>query len=261
MTANSSARWGLSGSTLKLIACLIMIIDHTAVALLKYGILTGNPLHLNEATILQLNQLYQILRKVGRPAFPIFCFLIVEGFVHTRNEWSYFRKLLLFSFVSELPFDLALGKLSYFRRFSLRNALGWIRELPNTSLFYHQNVYFTLAIGLLVLIAMKRFDRCLLLQLTVMILGMKVALLMKTDYSFKGVGMISILYLYRASRPLQVISGVLTSAWEMPAPAAYLLISLYNGKRGAKLKYFFYFFYPVHLLVLAVIRILINPLG
>lgn len=254
LTNKNLQRYGISGSTLKILACLIMLIDHSAVAILRYGILNGNPFSLSPETVQTLGQFYKILRKVGRPAFPIFCFLLVEGFLHTRNEWDYLKKMVIFSLLSELPFDFALSRNDFLCSFSFSHLGDWIRQIPSSNLFQHQNVYFTLAIGLLVLIAMDRAGDNILLALSCMFIGMRIAWFLHTDYSYKGVGMIAMLYLFRFRRELQLMVGALTSAWEMPAPAAYLFVCLYNGTRGLKLKYFFYFFYPVHLILLGLIR-------
>ena len=76
-----------------------------------------------------------------------------------------------------------------------------------------------------------------------------------TDYNFKGVFLIAILYLMRQSTAVQCVGGACSVAWELPAPIAFLPIWLYNGFRGLKMKYFFYWFYPVHLLILSLICI------
>ncbi|SHK36480.1 TraX family protein [Hespellia stercorisuis] len=227
---------GLSGSTLKMIAIITMLIDHIgATIVLRILIQTQDP---------HMFLIYQILRKIGRISFPIFCFLLVEGFLHTHDVKKYALRLGIFAVISEIPFDLALT-----RDPSLYNE--------------HQNVFLTLLIGLLVLAGLRyiecRLSMYSVAQMAAYLLcvsgGMALAYFLKTDYDYRGVICIVILYLSRNNRLLQCVLGALSFLWEIPASAAFVLIYLYNGKRGFQMKYFFYLFYPVHLLILyAVIR-------
>ncbi len=225
--------FGISGSTLKLIAVITMLIDHTGAtvirAVTRLPAVAGNP---DLRSFWQ--NVYSISRDIGRIAFPIFCFLLVEGFLHTRSPRRYACRLLIFALISEVPFDLALKG-------------NWY--VPN-----YQNVYFTLLIGLLVLIGIRYITnnetQHLLLAVIPIAAGMVLAWRMKTDYGYKGVFLISVLYMMRQSRLYQCIAGAASIAWELPAPVAFIPVYFYNGRRGLSLKYFFYWFYPVHLLVL-----------
>lgn len=240
-------RKGPSGSTLKLIAIITMLIDHVAAAVLMRFLKTrGSTVDgslisgLIESGMLQ--QIYDTMRGVGRIAFPIFCFLLVEGFEHTRDRKKYALRLGLFALLSEIPFDLAFS--------------GCVLE------FHYQNVFFTLFLGLLTMMAYRwteeqtrwdAFPRTLLLMIEVLV-GMGAAELLSTDYGGRGVWCIMMLYLFRKKRVWQVVAGCLAFFWwELPAVIAFLPIALYNGKRGWNVKYFFYFFYPVHLLLLYLI--------
>ena len=111
----------LSGSVLKLIAVFSMLVDHTAAALLYSPSLPP---------LFQIGShpitLYSLMRGFGRLAFPLYCFLLVEGFSHTKNALRYGKRLLFFALISEIPWNLAF----------------------HNSLFYRkQNVYFTLFLG------------------------------------------------------------------------------------------------------------------
>ena len=234
-------RFGITGSTLKLIATITMFIDHFGAVVVRQ--LIRHPYIQASAEYRALwMEIYNYMRKVGRIAFPIYCFLLVEGFIYTRSRRNYFHRLVLFALISELPFDLVLkGNLIYPKK---------------------QNVYFTLAIGFLVLMAIEYLtDNCrrnLLMASTAILPGMLLAQQMKTDYNFKGIFMISAIYLFRRDRLDQCISGAIASSWECPAPLAFLPIYFYNGKRGWKLKYFFYFFYPGHLILIYFINMFVQ---
>lgn len=231
---------GISGSTLKIIAIISMLTDHIgAVVVLGF---------LQHAWYGQwLINLYYVMRLlIGRIAFPIFCFLLVEGFGHTRNAAKYALRLFVFALVSEIPFDLAFeGKLF----------------APK-----YQNVFFTLFIGLLVMMAYKGITERLkaavwiklILYIAALAAGMGIAWLLKTDYDAIGVGCIMALYIFRRNKAAQITAGCagffascfFTGGSELTAPLAFIPIGFYNGKRGLKMKYFFYLFYPLHLLVL-----------
>jgi len=230
-------RVGFSGSTLKILACGSMLIDHTGAAVVRT--LLRSPAVSDPALRSELGQLYTWMRAVGRLAFPIFCFLLVEGFMHTRNVEKYARRLLLFALLSEFPFDFAL----------------------KSSWFYpaKQNVYFTLLIGLLVMWGQQIFRDCTVLQALVFMAGLMAGQLLRTDYGYKGVFLIEVLCLLRYYRTAQCICGGIAFSYEKWAPLSMIFCWLYNGKRGIRLKYIFYFFYPAHLLVLGAIRHFVIP--
>lgn len=228
----------LSGSTLKIIAICAMAIDHFAASVIYYGILLNRsgqasvPLFSINAWIV----IYQVMRTIGRIAFPIFCFLLVEGFVHTSNRKKYAIRLFLFALLSEFPFDIAL----------FTSPADW----------NYQNVFFTLLIGLLVIWGMELVQEMkfhLPLRLLILFAGCCLAFLLKTDYDYKGIILIVLLYYFRNNRVLLTLTGCLSLLWEAPACLAFLPINLYNGKRGLQMKYFFYAFYPLHLLLYAAI--------
>lgn len=119
----------LNASDIKLVAIITMLIDHIGAFIIE-SLMQMVDYESSTYTVLDLTD--QIMRSIGRLAFPIFAFFIAVGFTHTRNKWKYFSRLLLFGLISEIPFDLA----------------------NNSKLFYlgYQNVYFTLAFGLLAII-------------------------------------------------------------------------------------------------------------
>ena len=236
-------RFSVSGSTLKIIAIISMLIDHTGAAVIR-------PLRNALPESMQLTKdfltlLYPISRNIGRLAFPIFCFLLVEGFFHTRNVYKYAKRLLIFAFISEIPFDYALGK----------SLFDW----------HHQNVYFTLFFGLLVMISLSEIDKLkpttplkrlpyYFLQMSICILPLIIAQRCYFDYRFRGIMVIMVLYGFRQNRNEQTAMGALTISWEDWGPFAFIPIWFYNGKRGLSLKYLFYWFYPAHLIILGFLK-------
>jgi len=228
----------LSGSSLKIIAIITMLIDHIGAVVLLHGyILPNSPMIALGTSIADVYNVYLVLRFIGRIAFPIFCFLLVQGFIHTSNKRNYAVRLFIFALISEIPFDIAVN-----------NALFTLDV---------QNVFFTLLIGFLVIWLIDKWEDKIYLHIIFIGLGMYLAHLLATDYSYWGVALITAFYYFRAWPVLQTISGSLLLLWEAPAIIAFIPINMYNGKRGLSMKYFFYIFYPAHLLLLALIRYLI----
>lgn len=245
-------RKGISGSTLKLMACIIMLIDHIGAAIVWRMILQRAEAQGLVGMIVgdELYRLYRILRDVGRLAFPIYCFLLVEGFQRTSHKIKYGLRLGLFALLSEIPFDLAFED----------HFFDW----------EYQNVFFTLAIGLMAMIVSEKWnfslgktrmgaDKSLMLiangvvELVIFGAGAALAEVMGTDYGAKGILSIALLYLFRRNKLSQTIAGALSFVWETTAPLAFIPIWFYDGRRGINLKYVFYLFYPLHLLLLYLI--------
>ena len=226
-----------SGSILKWLAIFIMLVDHLGASLIEVFLLNG--CHNSPLAGMITNQALwwsvdTVLRRIGRSAFPIFCFLLVEGAVHTRDIGKYARRLLAFALVSEIPFDLAL-----------RNYFPW---------WAHQNVFFTLLLGLLVIRVFRRSAGREWRGVLSLGAASLLAELGGTDYGATGVLVIALMYLLRENRiaALAVSYILLASSGriELCALPGFLALLLYNGKRGRQPKYFFYWFYPVHLLAL-----------
>jgi len=223
-----SRKFGISAAVLKWIAVVTMIIDHFAVAVYpqfasyEYSV-------------------YYIMRKVGRIAFPIYCFLLVEGFFHTKNVAKYLRNCILFAILSEIPFDMAIfGKVFY----------------PKG-----QNVYFTLCIGLATLMILNKLrerqaPQYLLLQALMVALAASAGQFLEVDYHWKGVLFIVMFYYMRNMQEwIRNLVGICAFAYEGTAPLAFLPIHFYDGTRGKQMKYLFYAIYPIHLLIFGLIRL------
>lgn len=241
MEEKGVARWkALNGNILKIIAIVTMMIDHIGAGIIEVKILgisdnTNWEAIFNSPELMGWMQIDMFMRLIGRISFPIFCFLLVEGFLHTRNVKKYALRLLAFSLISEIPFDLVFRG-SWFE-------VGY------------QNVFFTLFLGLLALIAMERFRESFWKQAGAMALCCAAAIFLKTDYSAFGVFFVVVLYLLRYNHVMQTVLGSVFLLWEPTAILAFIPIRMYNGTRGKwNLKYIFYAFYPAHLLVIAVIQ-------
>ncbi|MCM1135684.1 MAG: conjugal transfer protein TraX [Clostridium sp.] len=246
-------RLELSGGTLKIMALIFMLIDHTAAIvfppiLRRYGVTYFGDISIEymrglllEGTVGVIYVLYQVMRRIlGRLAFPIYCFLLVEGFEKTGSRGKYAGRLLAFALISEVPFNLA------FRG-----------RLFDTS---YQNVFFTLLLGLLMMWLMELIQtRAASLYLAcfgclaVFTAAALIAEFIQCDYGAHGTIAIGLLYFFRRDKIKQLIAGCVAFFWEFTAMFSFIFIGFYRGRRGIKLKYVFYIFYPAHLLILYLI--------
>lgn len=220
----------MKSSTLKILACLFMFIDHVGYILFPKLI---------------------VLRIIGRLAFPIFAYFIAEGYRKTKDITDYLGRLLLFALISQIPFAAAFKTT-------------------------HLNIFFTLAMGLYGLYIYdkhKRFEYVILIALVCEILN--------TDYGLYGVLLVfffnynledfkkmarDVILLTIVAQGLQAVrmyftvssiyfyrNLIFTLGVQPLCLFSLILIKFYNGERGLKLKYLFYGFYPVHLLILVFI--------
>ncbi len=138
---------GITGTTLKIIAMIAMFIDHFAAIFINDYLMSMIPpagslqeqlqWYAENPQINILRYVLVIMRLIGRFGFPLFAFLIVEGFQHTHSVKKYALNLAIFSVISELPFNLGF----------------------TSKLFYtgYQSVYFTLLFGLLCITGIHYF--------------------------------------------------------------------------------------------------------
>ena len=236
---------GLSQESLKLIACMTMLVDHLAVI-----IVMGSLYSTHHGMRLEI---YETMRLIGRIAFPIYCFLLAEGSAHTHNHARYGLRLAICALLSELPYDLALwGRITW----------------------QHQNVMVTLFLGFCALEVMKRCPN-LPLKLLLALPFAALAEFAGGDYGAKGIMLVVLFALTRRipHRHLAQVLGIwfifspnhamflnwtrrfsiTTQEW---AVLAILPITLYDGRKVTKSKavqWGFYLFYPAHLLLLYLI--------
>lgn len=227
---------------LKMVAVISMLVDHTAATVIRA--LRSSPILANFPWLsAHITQVYKLMRRFGRLAFPIYCFFIVEGYFRTHDVKKYILRLSILAVLSEFPFDYALHH--------------------GQALMTKQNVYFTLLIGLLVIWAINDWFRGMTaVQLIIMIFGIILAKFLRTDYQYHGVFLIEMLYVTRFSRAIQSLCGGTYISWYEGSHTAFsfVLTFFYNNKRGRPMKLFFYWFYPIHLLVLGFIAYVLMPM-
>lgn len=221
----------MSSFSLRLIALVSMCVDHAGLALFPS---------------------VGAFRCVGRLAFPLYCFLIAQGYRHTRDARAYGRRLLLAAILSEIPFDLLI-----FGR------IGCAIE---------QNVLFSLLLGLLSLRAADALGGRPLYALLVTSTLALVAMAARVSYGWLGIALCLVFGLCGGRKRILgaaaalllytlglLLSGVALS-WVLVSLCSLLslpLLALYNGKRGPRaplITFLFYAAYPVHLLSLAALR-------
>jgi len=210
----------LNSFQLKCIAIITMVIDHMGAVLFPE---------------------YLLFRYVGRISFPIFCFLLVEGFFYTRNVKKYMLRLGMFALLSEIPYDLA------FREEYLE--------------FTRQNVFFTLCIGVAMMYAVSQTNNQTI-KVTYVLLAMWAAQFVASDYGYKGILLIAIYYFCRENLIAKITLGsfwnfIWNESIQGYGAISSVFIGLYNGQKGKSMKYIFYVFYPVHLLILHVISVIV----
>jgi hypothetical protein len=231
----------VNGCTFKLLACALMVVDHVGEIFFPGQV---------------------ILRLIGRLVFPTFAYLIAEGFRHTKDPTAYLGRLFLFALISQ-PFYM------------------FAFNFPHV----HFNIFFTLAAGLYAIYAYNKGG-----GYGPVILAAASTEFVRASFGSPGVLMIFFMYRYldnyRRMALAVFLIGILgllrfniwacftspgftptltylathsvSSLFQPLGCLAVLLIALYNGKQGPKMKYFFYLFYPVHLAVLGLIRVAVG---
>lgn len=221
---------------LKLIACITMFIDHFGAVIVP------------DLPVPYMADLYYACRIIGRIAFPIYCFLLVEGMQKTRNPNQYILRLGIGILLAEIPSDILF-----------EGGFSWAS----------QSVMVTLTLGAIMLLCMQKTDeewRKLLIAIPFALL----AEFVKSDYGGWGIAMIAAFALfdqtYAQCVGLFLVNFLMDSAKvpvfgsripiQLFAVLAMIPIGLYNGKKlthNRALQWGFYLFYPLHLLLLWVI--------
>lgn len=182
-----------------------------------------------------------ILRAIGRLAFPIFAFQIGIGFKNTKSKEKYILRMLIFTIISQMPFYLAF-------KYAIE---------PN-----HLNIGATLTCGLLALYCLEKINNKTLKYLCSFLVVL-IGALIPMDYGWLGITMIIVLYYFDIDKIFASIFFLVAvasdciidnSLFSLPQAIALIPMLLYNGKKGPNMKYLFYAFYPLHLLILFAIK-------
>ena len=232
-----------------MIACVTMLLDHIgAVIVLEcFHQATG-------ATKGIWLEAYNLLRTIGRLAFPIYCFLLVEGVCRTRNPKKYGLRLLIGMLLSEIPYDLA-----FYGR------VNW----------QEQSVMVTLLLGFVMLEIMKKCPKHLLKLLEVLPFAFAAEKL-GSDYGAMGILVIAVfaftqnlkykhlwqflgIWFIFSPNHLMMLNWLGGIHWTIQELAVFAVvpIALYSGKKATNsklLQWVFYLFYPAHLLLLYLIQ-------
>lgn len=231
----------MSSFTLKIIAIATMLIDHI-------GFLGESILGVNHPAAI----VFRIMRCVGRISMPLFIFMIAEGCTHTRDIKKYMRSLFIFAIISEIPFDIFVNSAHQITQ----------NSPPKLYTFGMQNVFFTLLIGVIAVFLYQKILTTKLKWLAFLpvIPLMLLAEVMNTDYGWIGVLGIFIVYIMpnKYLKLLALTAVITASILGKPIEMAVgfvsvLLVLLYNGKRGYNIKWFFYWFYPIHISCLSML--------
>lgn len=237
----------VTAATLKWYGCATMFFYSLSMTVVQNGLL-----HVNRFSNVQLREMWAadpelmalsswaaVFQLLGGLAIPVFAFLLVEGFLHTKNYKAYLIRMLAFALLSEIPFDFAMsGKL-----------LDW------TS----QNMLFTLTIGLVMLYGLRLFAAGKGVKLLIVLAAVLWSVLVKTQFGLCMILLIAIYYLLKDHKAKLWLSGAVSLLY-VTGPVSNFVLKRYNHQRGEQPnKYLFYILYPLHLLVLGVITFCILP--
>lgn len=217
-----------SGADLKRIALVSMTLDHFGAIVLEPFLDTGFSFVLFNKTLYIISLLYWLCRLVGRIAFPLYGFSLVQGFIHTSNRWKYGLRLFIFALISQPFFSLALND----AWFSLKNL----------------NIFFTLALALVTLAGFESFkNQSIVLRFGLVLASAALAELSGMDWGWLGISIIFGIYYFRLQPIYALLVVIVFGAMQITAPLSALFIERYNGQKGKVNKYFHYIYYPLHL--------------
>lgn len=224
----------MSSFVIKIIACVTMILDH-----IKYS----GPIFENFFT-----------EYLGRLSFPLFAFLIAEGYSHTSDLKKYYKRLFIFGLISQIPFMF------------FRMLVGEWKML---------NIMFTLLFGLICITTYDKINKKYI-SIPIVIVIIFLGEILRVDYGWLGVMTVFIMYLLRNNKKfLPLVYGIIIFVYYYSiAGSEYIIltrnvllmlftwsstfiINMYNGEKGKSMKYFFYWFYPLHMLIVYLLHFVV----
>lgn len=237
---------GFSHNALIIIAMFTMFLDHFALTIIQNSKLFGYDAGLYASAISipegkKWLTIYSVLRTIGRISFPIYSFLIVEGFRKSNNVFKYILRVFILAIISEIPYDMMVFNHLYS--------------------FEVQNVLFTYVVALIMLSIMRVMsDWPVVLTIIPAIIAQMIVLFLKTDYKEWGILLIYVLYIFRNDLNVKCLLTLIITAI-MTAGKYYgfgivsvFFIFFYDGTKGyLNLKRIHYLFYPIHMLILFLI--------
>lgn len=216
---------------LKLVACITMLIDHLGLAIFNNNI---------------------FMRGIGRIAMPIFAFQVGVGFKHTHSKLKYIFRMLLCGIISEIPFLLLLL------------SSGIIPSLiPESITYFSLNICFTFAIALTSLYFLEKGKETPIFYI-VSIFIVLLSIVIPMDYGIFAVLLVILSYFAKDKKIILTLGTILiaivyflirNNALQLYMLLALPFILLYNNQKGKSLKYYFYAFYPLHMLLIALVKI------
>ena len=181
-----------------------------------------------------------VLQAMETVAVPIFVFLLFEGFQHTSDWKKYLARLVGLALLTEIPYDLAMN--------------GKVLE------FGTQNPVIGLVLCFALLLLFRRFAGKKLICVMMALAGFVWALMLKVDHGIPMLLMICVMQLFRNKKMYMGFSGMAAAAlctgispFYLVAPMGFLAIHFYNGEKGNSSRLVNYLFYPVALLVMALV--------
>lgn len=223
----------MSSFLLKLIACISMLIDHTGLILFSNN---------------------TIFRIIGRIAMPIFAFQVGVGFRKTHSKSKYILRMIICALISQIPFLLMLNI------YTLKN-IG-IFSFPLFSL----NICFNFSIALLTLYFMELGKKNKIFFIVSFFLVL-LSVFIPMDYNIWALLIVIWAYFFHNKKILFSIGLFFITILHYCFKSSYIqlfmllalpFIWLYNGKKGKSLKYYFYIFYPLHMLLITIIKLIIT---
>ena len=246
----------MSSFIIKIIAIISMLFDHT-----------------NDVFIGHLS----VLNLIGRIAFPLFSFQLVVGYTYTHNIKKYISRMFIFALISQIPYSIFI--------------------YIYTGTYFELNIFFTLATSLICMYVLSSKNINIYLKLLYISICLIIAYYLKFDYSIFGIlyplfifvfypfqekfgknrfslsentnknSIIKLLFFIAGTLALSIVKYIkliplISTSWFIELvlftfiPA--IIMIFFNGKKGPSLKYFFYIFYPAHLLLLELIYLLIH---